>query len=507
MTKIGIDFGTTNSCLVAYDKKSGKFEHFHEEGGVPKPFPSVVWYHDNNITVGKKAKESINRLATDSGHCHVSSIKSKLGTGQEISILGTLRPPFVVAAEIIRYLKSNAIRKIAENAGVELHQAVFTVPVNFSGKKRMDLRRAAREAGIEVLTFIHEPFAAIIGYFFNNRAEVPIINYDGKCFLVFDWGGGTLDITVAKSEGTRLFELSTSEMTGKAGDAFDGYLFHYCCARFIEKNRDKYDEEIIIAALERKRDILLAAAEKCKIELSTSETTIFDGGEVNFSLRDGTFEYEEFVETVTREEFEKLIMSDIEAAIGKIDTAIRAAGINPEQISLVLPIGGSAQIPLVEKTLRDRFGYKVKTIANPDTVIAEGAAVVAEMNWRPFLSKNIMVELSDGSFWTTFERNTLLTGALPPKKETFTCVDFRDSEAKIILVEGVSSTSAKKVLGVLNVPTAKRGDLPPGVLCDDIEIYFEIDNDFVLTAKGHSKYRGHRTTLEIHEICFGIDMR
>lgn len=506
MAKIGIDFGTTNSCLVAYDKKSDEFTYFHREAGIPAPFPSVVCYHGREIVVGKEAKKIINKYSTDPGHCIVSSIKSKLGSDRKELILGTLFPPFKIAADIIQYLKTNATKEGAEQANVELHQAVFTVPINFDGKKRADLRQAAREAGIEVLTFIHEPFAALIGYFFHNQKWEPIRKYDGKYFLVFDWGGGTLDVTVAKADGMQVCQLGTSELSGRAGDAFDRDLLLRCWNRFIEKHKDKYDETLIELAFKQEQDKLLAAAERCKISLSKFTSAEFDGGEITFLQSARKSEYEEFIETITREEFEQCIQGHVEAAIGKVDVALKAANINAEQISLVLLTGGSSQIPIVEKKLRDQFSHRVRTISNPDTVIAEGAAVVAEMNWKPFLAKDIMVELSDGSYWTVFSKGTpLITGtAIPTKEETFTCVDMRDDNAKIILCEGSHPDTRDKGLGVLNVPLEKKLEKN---MHDEIKVCFDIDGNFIMSVKGHSIYRGYRTTLEVHDICFGVEMR
>lgn len=172
MPNIGIDFGTTNSVIVAYNKKKNEFTYFNfarGRGGAPIPTSSTVWYHDNIVEVGKNARDNINKYGDVEGHHFERSIKLKLGSGQNLNIFGASVKPYVVAGTILNHLKQTAINDWhADKAGVDLSRAVFSVPINFNGEARRDLRKSANEAGIDVTTFIHEPFAAIVGHFFTK---------------------------------------------------------------------------------------------------------------------------------------------------------------------------------------------------------------------------------------------------------------------------------------------------------------------------------------------------
>jgi molecular chaperone DnaK (HSP70) len=173
MAQIGIDFGTTNSLVVAYDKKKHKFTYFsfnNEDTTQPAPISSTVWYYDNSVTVGSVARENINTYAGVEGHHFEKSIKLKLDQEYGVNIFGRTIQPHSIASDILKHIKRVAIDQYkADKSGVDMNRAIFTVPINFSGIQRKALRKAAQEAGIEVTTFIHEPFAAIVGYFFTNE--------------------------------------------------------------------------------------------------------------------------------------------------------------------------------------------------------------------------------------------------------------------------------------------------------------------------------------------------
>ncbi len=249
MAKIGIDFGTTNSLIVAYDKNKSKFSYFNYEGDIPVPTSSTVWYNDNKVIVGDEARKKMYKHADDEGHHFEKSVKLKLGSGHNLNVFGKPVEPYKVAARILRHIKTDALERWqADKAGADLNSAVFTVPINYNGKQRRDLRKSAHEAGIEVTTFIHEPFAAIVGYYFAKEDisyEKVIKNLnmlDGQHILTFDWGGGTLDITVVQINKGKMCELGTAELTDKAGDKFDEDIATYVWNLFL----DKYGKNILM---------------------------------------------------------------------------------------------------------------------------------------------------------------------------------------------------------------------------------------------------------------------
>lgn len=503
MSKIGIDFGTTNSSLVAYDRRNSSFEFFGSEMEKEKPTPSIVWYHDNQIKVGKIVKDNFNKYCDVPGHHLESSIKLKLGSDQKISIFGKLTEPYVVVSEIIKHLKEIAENNLALSGGISLESAVFTIPVNFSGKQRAELRKAAAIAGISVETFIHEPFAALIGYLFSKENNQGIEAMNGSYVLIFDWGGGTLDITVVKVEKDQMYEMGTSELTGIAGDKFDNELVSLVRNRFIDKYAENFNIEYINEKLDENQDKIQSNCEQCKINLSTKKDSVILVEEIIYDEKKR--ESYDINETIKRSDFETCIQSHIVNATKRIDDAIRSAGISQEQISFVLMTGGTSNIPLVRSVIENKFGSRVKAAINPDLVIAQGAAVVAEMRWSPYLSKNIMVELSDGSFWTAFSKGMpLVREKMPAKEEVFTCVDTRDLEAKLIIVEGKLTSTKDNNLDILNIPIEHAPSLRSP---DDVVVDFTIDDNIVLKVSGYGKQAGKRKHVEINNICFGLEMR
>ena len=506
MPKLGIDFGTTNSLAVAYDKKDHTFHYFNYIGSKPVPTSSTVWYHDNKVEIGKVARENINKFSNVDGHHFEKSIKSSFGTDSNRYVFGKPVKPYEIASLIIKELKETAISNQAEDIGIDMSKAVFTVPINFSGKARNDLRKSANDAGMEVATFIHEPFAAIIGYYFTSvqgtYADVisKLRSLDGQYLLTFDWGGGTLDITVVKVENGKMKEIGTSELTGIAGDEFDKKIANFVWNKFCNKVCDRYN----IAELEKikneKWDRLLTNAERCKIDLSLREETDY--------FVDYITEDDDIDEIITRDDLNELLNDSLELANARISDALKTAGIDANEISHVLLTGGTCYIPSVQEKMKKRFGHRVEVVKDADLVIAQGAAVISELGWLPFLTKDVLIELCDDSYWAMFEKGTPVAAEKNAEKsEVFTCVDQRKDIAKVIVCEGIDQQKDKN-LAILNVPVL--GDHRFG---DDIYVQGTLDKDIVLTVKAHSKMvKGYgrdeeysvQKTAKIHQLCFGL---
>lgn len=510
MPKVGIDFGTTNSLIVAYDKSSNSFSYFNYIGDLPVPTASTVWYHDGNINVGNEAKENLYSFDGVEGHYFERSIKSKLDTDYRANVFGESKAPAEIASEILKHLKNVAIKEYkADKAGVDLKQAVFTVPINFSGKARQALREVANNAGIEVTTFIHEPFAAIVGYFFTQTNEVSPLNklhsINNDYILVFDWGGGTLDITVTKIENGRMMELGTSALTGLAGDKFDELIAMWAWNKFVNKVSQKYSLDYLEQARKNKWGRLLAIAEQCKIELSAENEALF--------LLETVMPQEDIGidEIITREIFSELISDIINKACNKIDEAIRQANINEINISQVLLTGGTCNIPAIQNKMKEKFGHRTEIVKNADLVIAQGAAVVAEYGWLPFLTKDIQVELSGDAYWPIFEHDMPIAAddCEASRSERFTCIDQRNNYAKIIVSEGIGQQK-DSMLAIINVPV-----LADNRFGDDILLQATIDKNITLHIQAHSEMvhgyahannYSERKTAEVYKLCFGLDI-
>lgn len=508
MAKIGVDFGTTNSMMVSFDKNSNSFEYHYYYGGKPATTSSTVWYYDNSINVGNESREKMYQYAGVDGHHFEKSIKLKLGNTESINIFGEKIPPYKIAGAIINQLKKEAIKNKINKLDSDLNKAVFTIPINFSGKARHELRKSAHEAGIEITTFIHEPFAAVVAYYFNkfgnNHLTVKneLERFNNQHLLTFDWGGGTLDITVAHIQDGRIFEKGTAEMTNVAGDKFDEDIAKYVWNKFLNKYGKKYSEEYLEKVRKNKWGYLVSIAERCKIKLSTVESVDF--------LFERITQHEDIDEKITRADLENIIQRPLDEAMNKVEKALKEAGINYNDVSSVLLTGGTCNIPVVQKILIDKFGHRVEISSEPELLIAKGAAIIAEMEWMPILAKDILIQLSDDSYWPMFERNTPITSdKLSPKSETFVCVDSRSKNAKIIVKEGFDQ-SADTTLGVINVPLFGSGKFG-----DDIYVEGVINEDIILRISAYSKMvQGIRTpedeytrrkSCEINQLCFGLD--
>ena len=513
MAKIGIDFGTTNSLLVSYDKQKNRFEYYNYSGDRPVPTSSTVWYYDDNVIVGDEARKNIFDYSGVEGHHFERSIKSKLGTSESAFVFGKEVPSYEVAGEIINHLKAKTINSKAESLDIDLNQAVFTIPINFSGKARKNLRKAANKAGIEVTTFIHEPFAAIIGYYFSRKPgssiqdiKSNISKLEGKNILTFDWGGGTLDITVVSVKKNRMIEIGTAELTNLAGDEIDKRIANYAWNQFVNSCNNKYSEEYLERVKNKNWGRLISRAETCKIELSSSNN-------VEFNLYN-IIDKQSIEIVISRNDLQCIIYDIIDAAFLKIDEALSNAHITKSNVKVILT-GGTCNIPAIQKRMFEEFGTNVENVNNAELVIAQGAAVIAEMGWMPFLSKDIMISLSDGSYWPIFESNTLIsTNEVATAYEEFVCVDQRQKIAKIIICEGKSDKERYKqrkdrILQVIKVPILsdyRFGDI--------IVVDAKIDKNIIMQINAYSKMvcgydKEHNYSIgkkaEVYQLCFGLD--
>ena len=221
---------------------------------------------------------------------------------------------------------------------------------------------------------------------------------------------------------------------------------------------------------------------------------------------------EDIIEQISRTDFEKLIERTLISASNKVRDALYIAGIDSIDIQHVLLTGGTCYIPAVQEMMIKEYGHRVEKVKDADLVIAQGAAVINEMGWLPFLTKDIMIQLSDNSYWPIFESGLPISAGVPAKSyEEFVCTDSRNKRAKIIVCEGLNQKS-DKMLTVLNVPIL--GDNRFG---DEIHVEAIIDENIVLIVRAHSKMvKGYkqpeeeysvRITKEVNQLCFGLDFK
>lgn len=411
----GIDFGTTNSAAVSWTGDEAndliEIDYGDDEG---RPFPSVVAINKTNghIITGREARTRKNELIDE--YEYFSSIKSIIGKDISYSIAGKTWTPIDIASEIFKGIKE----KIGKQR--ECEDAVVAVPVGFTADKKRNLREAARRAGIDVKMFISEPTAAYI----SNYPQLKIYNH----VVVFDWGGGTLDVAILKIENGKVFEIATNGIN-IAGDDIDLKIakrMHtvYSKSKEIYKSFDEIEK--------KSKDLLISASEYAKIELSEDEDT----ARVNISNYDtygtvrGVIEYEDFVE---------LIEPEINAAMNCLHETISKSGLNMANIDKILCVGGSSKLKPLKERMISEFGEEM--VYYPEKVmwdIAKGASIISMTSGKYGLNQEIGVLLSDGEFQQLIPNGQ----PLPCKEKNISFGIVTDEKfAKFVITDSKSSNN------------------------------------------------------------------
>lgn len=373
----GIDFGTTNSAAFSFtgiDENSIEPIHYGDDEG--RPFPSIVAIDKTTgeIVTGREAKERRNVLRET--HEYFDSIKTILDSDQSWEIAGKKWKPEDVAAEILSALKN----RVEKNNKQELDEAVLAVPIGYSAEKKARLRKAAKKAGINVKMFVSEPTAAFCS------------NYDAlkscKYVAVFDWGGGTLDVVIIKTDGGDIIELASDGMPF-AGNDIDLKLAEKMHAKFARKK----NVSIPFSELDPyTKDQLLTKCEKAKCDFEDEDV-------VNISInRYG--ELGSVRESLEYDYFSLLLEKDVEKAVSCLTRAIKTAGLNIQNIDRILCVGGSSKLRPLQEKLEETFGEDM--LLYPERVmwdIAKGASIVSLKSGGYRLSKSIGLELSNGDYF------------------------------------------------------------------------------------------------------------
>jgi molecular chaperone DnaK (HSP70) len=484
----GIDFGTTNSVIGVCE--GGPTRALLDDG---KPNPSVVWFTaDGKVRVGREAKNNLNGYSEVPGNFFVNSVKPQLGKNRHFRIFGQLKTASDVASEIFAFLR----RQARERHDLDVPGGVLTIPVDFHGGARRELRLAAERSGFYVKTFIHEPFAAAVAYCFPHQGS-PGEELEGRNILVFDWGGGTLDITLTVVRSGRLIQVAKGDLGHRAGDHFDQKILRLSHHRFLESSNLSLEEAPITASL---KDRYLARCEAAKIILSeepSADLDVASAFHVNGKIYDVT-------QRLTRADFESEIRIDVRDAIAKVDSVIEEASMATSDIDIVLLIGGSSRIPMVRREMQERFGSRVTYVKNADTIIAEGAARVDYLGMQPVLARSLGVRLVNGAFYELFPAGTLAKPGVCEKSVNFFCTDNRDGEAKLVLVEKYEGREMNE--RVLGIPVSR--DLPRKYNdCERVTVRLSLDNDLILRVFGKGATQAQGASAEYHDLLFALDTR
>lgn len=468
---IGIDLGTTNSCVSVM------------EGGepvvIPNPegnrtTPSVVGFKkDGERIVGETAK----RQAITNPDRTIISIKRHMGTNHKESIDGTDYTPQQISAIILQKLKADAEAFL----GQPVTQAVITVPAYFSDQQRQATKDAGTIAGLEVLRIVNEPTAAAMAYGLDKEEEQTI--------LVYDLGGGTFDVSILEIGGGFFEVKATSGDNMLGGDDFDQVIIDYLAAEFkkehgIDISKDK-------AAVQRLKD----AAEKAKKELSGVLTTTVSLPFI--TVVDGIPQHLEV--NLTRAKFDELSAHLVERTMGPARRALQDAGMSASDIDKVILVGGSTRIPAVQEAVKNLIGKEPHKGVNPDEVVAQGAAVqagvltgdVKDVVLLDVTPLSLGIETAGGVFTKMIDRNTTIPTS---KSQVFSTYADNQPSVDINVLQGERSMATdNKSLGrftLSDIPPAPRG-IP------QIEVTFDIDANGIVHVSALDKGTGKSQKISI----------
>ncbi|MAA87874.1 MAG: molecular chaperone DnaK [Haliea sp.] len=497
---IGIDLGTTNSCVAVLE--GGKSRVIENSEG-DRTTPSIVAYtQDGEILVGQSAK----RQSVTNPHNTLYAVKRLIGRKFKDDVVQKdikmvpykiveaengdawvqakdekMAPP-QVSAEVLRKMKRTA----EEYLGEAVTEAVITVPAYFNDSQRQATKDAGRIAGLEVKRIINEPTAAALAYGMDKAQG-------DRTIAVYDLGGGTFDISIieiAEVDGEHQFEvLSTNGDTFLGGEDFDLRLIEYLAAEFKkESGIDLHNDPL---ALQRLKE----AAEKAKIELSSSQQT-----EVNlpYITADATGP-KHLVVKLSRSKLESLVEELVKRSMEPVKVALQDAGLSPSEINDVILVGGQTRMPMVQKAVADFFGKEPRKDVNPDEAVAMGAAIqgavlsgdVKDVLLLDVTPLTLGIETMGGVATPLIEKNT----TIPTKKsQVFSTADDNQTAVTIHVVQGErKQASQNKSLGrfdLADIPPAPRG-MP------QIEVTFDLDANGILNVSAKDKATGKEQSIRI----------
>jgi molecular chaperone DnaK len=499
---VGIDFGTTNSLVALV--VGGKIRSLVNELD-NLPHPSVAWYRGTDVVVGREARKHLDTMQGAAAQGFVRSPKMSLRRDGPLHIEGRALDPTDVVADVLRHLKGQAA---SGRPRFDISDAVMTIPVDFGGPQRRALRNAARKAGLGVVQFVHEPAAALYAHLRSKPdLQRALAELENRNVLVFDWGGGTLDLNLCRIAGGVINQISTRGNNEVGGDRFDERLRNLI--------RDAHARQHGIedaSALEQPgaSTKLLNQCELAKIQLSSKKTHIVVVGDY---LRVGEAA-RNLVITVSREELESENRDIINRGLGEIDSILEQAKLDRRDIELCLATGGMVNMPAVWAGLIERFGGRVPKLAHADRIIAEGAAWIAHDGLRLTLAKPIEVLVTDGSGRGTYLPIAPAGIRMPVENENITvtnrkffCVDPRDGAAVFEFAKPraaglIQLSDDRETICVATLPV----DPDASPLLERLECEVQIDHDYVAHATLRSRGRQQATQIEFHQLDFGLTL-
>src|SRR5574344_1597413 len=453
---IGIDLGTTNSCVSIFE--GGEAKVIANPEGM-RTTPSVVAFKNGEIIVGQKAK---NQAITNRDT--ISSIKRRMGTAEKVKANGKEYTPEEISAMVLGDLKKTAEAYLGET----VTKAVITVPAYFNDSQRQATKNAGKIAGLNVERIINEPTAAALAYGLDKQDKTERI-------LVYDLGGGTFDVSILEL-GDGVFEVkSTSGNNHLGGDDFDERVMDYITAEFKKENSIDLSKDTM--AMQRVRD----AAEKAKKDLSGMTSTEISLPFISQS-NDGPVHLNM---TLTKAKFEELIRDLVESTKEPVRKALSDAKLSAKDIDKVLLVGGSTRVPCVQELVKSELGKEPSKEVNPDEVVAMGAAIqggvltgdVNDIVLLDVTPLSLGIETMGNVCTVLIPRNTTIPTS---KSQVFSTAADSQPAVDIHILQGERPMAAdNKTLGnfqLSNIPPAPRG-------VPQIEVTFDIDANGIVNVK------------------------
>jgi molecular chaperone DnaK len=496
---IGIDLGTTNSCVAVME--GGKPKVIENSEGARTTPSTVAFTKDGERLIGQPAK----RQAVTNPDNTIFAVKRLIGRRFDDPI--TKKDTELVPYKIVKGANGDAwveaggkdyspsqisafiLQKMKETAeaylGETVTQAVITVPAYFNDAQRQATKDAGQIAGLEVLRIINEPTAAALAYGLEKE--------DGKTIAVYDLGGGTFDVSILEI-GDGVFEVkSTNGDTFLGGEDFDARIVNWLADKF--KAKENIDLRTDRLALQRLKE----AAEKAKIELSSAASTEINQPFITARMEGGATTPLHLVETITRADLEKLVEDLIERTIEPCKKALKDAGIDAKDIADVVLVGGQTRMPRVRERVKEFFGREPHTGVNPDEVVAMGAAIqagvlqgdVKDVLLLDVTPLSLGIETLGGVFTRMIDRNT----TIPTKKsQVFSTAEDNQNAVTIRVFQGEREMAAdNKMLGqfdLVGIPPAPRG-------VPQIEVTFDIDANGIVNVSAKDKGTGKEQQIRI----------